>query len=339
MARLHDSRHGSDADGIDDDDMPLTHEQAVVEADAELRRMTYHPVRKAVGIVVAMGVAIGASLGVGYMFGGDPGGIVTAITGVVCPQDAKYALDGDAPFVNTSDTSEHPAKGARLSEKDAGQYYLEAVKPSIQPLRDAMNTLYGGDLKATRAAAGKAATVLRATAKALRSRTWPDEVANAAAVVANEYDAKARQASYVADSVTPSAPLEITGIEDRGIQQGADAGGSTVDTGKRIIAVTVRSHVPGTLSGLNLTFDLKKGKTTLGRISGIMDDIALAEGQSIVVPVPVDIGGDDGGIAGATMSWDSWSLTDWRGESHIAAASDDFAEYAPDKVMGTFTLR
>lgn len=59
MARLHDSRHGSDADGIDDDDMPLTHEQAVVEADAELRRMTYHPVRKAVGIVVAMGVAIG----------------------------------------------------------------------------------------------------------------------------------------------------------------------------------------------------------------------------------------------------------------------------------------
>ena len=41
MARLHDSRHGSDADGIDDDDMPLTHEQAVVEADAELRRMTY----------------------------------------------------------------------------------------------------------------------------------------------------------------------------------------------------------------------------------------------------------------------------------------------------------
>ena len=82
MARLHDSRHGSDADGIDDDDMPLTHEQAVVEADAELRRMTYHPVRKAVGIVVAMGVAIGASLGVGYMFGGDPGGIVTAITGV-----------------------------------------------------------------------------------------------------------------------------------------------------------------------------------------------------------------------------------------------------------------
>ena len=136
MARLHDSRHGSDADGIDDDDMPLTHEQAVVEADAELRRMTYHPVRKAVGIVVAMGVAIGASLGVGYMFGGDPGGIVTAITGVVCPQDAKYALDGDAPFVNTSDTSEHPAKGARLSEKDAGQYYLEAVKPSIQPLRD-----------------------------------------------------------------------------------------------------------------------------------------------------------------------------------------------------------
>ena len=64
-----------------------------------------------------------------------------------------------------------------------------------------------------------------------------------------------------------------------------------------------------------------------------MDDIALAEGQSIVVPVPVDIGGDDGGIAGAAMSWDSWSLTDWRGESHIAAASDDFAEYAPDKVM------
>lgn len=48
MARLHDSRHGSDADGIDDDDMPLTHEQAVVEADAELRRMTYHPVRKVV---------------------------------------------------------------------------------------------------------------------------------------------------------------------------------------------------------------------------------------------------------------------------------------------------
>ena len=82
--------------------------------------MTYHPVRKAVGIVVAMGVAIGASLGVGYMFGGDPGGIVTAITGVVCPQDAKYALDGDAPFVNTSDTSEHPAKQPGSARRTRG---------------------------------------------------------------------------------------------------------------------------------------------------------------------------------------------------------------------------
>ena len=373
MARLHDSRHGSDADGIDDDDMPLTHEQAVVEADAELRRMTYHPVRKAVGIVVAMGVAIGASLGCrvyvrrrsGRHRDRDHGRGVPA--GRQIRPGRRRAVCQHVRHLGAS-----RPRGPGSARRDAGQYYLEAVKPSIQPLRDAMNTLYGGDLKATRAAAGKAATVLRATAKALRSRTWPDEVANAAAVVANEYDAKARQASYVADSVTPSAsdelisldaygvseadvylrgklglpaaeapsaPLEITGIEDRGIQQGADAGGSTVDTGKRIIAVTVRSHVPGTLSGLNLTFDLKKGKTTLGRISGIMDDIALAEGQSIVVPVPVDIGGDDGGIAGATMSWDSWSLTDWRGESHIAAASDDFAEYAPDKVMGTFTLR
>lgn len=119
MARLHDSRHGSDADGIDDDDMPLTHEQAVVEADAELRRMTYHPVRKAVGIVVAMGVAIGASLGVGYMFGGDPGGIVTAITGVVCPQDAKYALDGDAPFVNTTPRS-IPPRGPGSARRTRG---------------------------------------------------------------------------------------------------------------------------------------------------------------------------------------------------------------------------
>lgn len=143
---------------------------------------------------------------------------MTAIT-AWCAADAKYALDGDAPFVNTSDTSEHPAKGARLSEKDAGQYYLEAVKPSIQPLRDAMNTLYGGDLKATRAAAGKAATVLRATAKALRSRTWPDEVANAAAVVANEYDAKARQASYVADSVTPSASDELISLDAYGVSE------------------------------------------------------------------------------------------------------------------------
>lgn len=135
------------------------------------------------------------------------------------PAGRQIRLDGDAPFVNTSDTSEHPAKGARLSEKDAGQYYLEAVKPSIQPLRDAMNTLYGGDLKATRAAAGKAATVLRATAKALRSRTWPDEVANAAAVVANEYDAKARQASYVADSVTLSASDELISLDAYGVSE------------------------------------------------------------------------------------------------------------------------
>lgn len=82
-----------------------------------------------------------------------------------------------------------------------------------------MNTLYGGDLKATRAAAGKAATVLRATAKALRSRTWPDEVANAAAVVANEYDAKARQASYVADSVTPSASDELISLDAYGVSE------------------------------------------------------------------------------------------------------------------------
>ena len=141
MARLHDSRHGSDADGIDDDDMPLTHEQAVVEADAELRRMTYHPVRKAVGIVVAMGVAIGASLGVGYMFGGDPGGIVTAITGVVCPQDAKYALDGDAPFVNTSTPRSIPPRGQAQRE---GRGAVRIWKPSsrrCQPLRDAMEHL------------------------------------------------------------------------------------------------------------------------------------------------------------------------------------------------------
>mgnify|MGYP000273148427 CR=1 FL=1 len=132
MARLHDSRHGSDADGIDDDDMPLTHEQAVVEADAELRAYDLPTrVRKAVGIVVAMGVAIGASLGVGYMFGGDPGGIVTAITGVVCPQDAKYALDGDAPFVNTSDTSEHPARGQ--AQREGRGAVLSGSRQAVDP--------------------------------------------------------------------------------------------------------------------------------------------------------------------------------------------------------------
>lgn len=262
---------------------------------------------------------------------------------------------------------------------EAGAYYLDAIEPSIRPFDAALAASFSGDLAATRNAAADAAKALRATAATLRSRTWPESVANAAATIADNYADRARKADYVASAVgsdagdeltqldayrvseadaylrgklglpaaaAPAVPLEIVRIEDHGIQQGPDTSGSSVDKGKRVIAMTVRSHVPGTLTGLNLSFRLKHGKSAVGRAWGIVHDIALAEGQSIVVTIPLDADGvpsgdtaPGGALAGSRLIWDGLSLTDARGADHQAAADASYAASNPDPVLDAFVLR
>lgn len=343
---------------------PGAAEPTFAPAHAGTRR---HPILA----LIATAVLVAASLVAGYLLGG-----VGALGGEVCPNDAKWDLDGSAP--SASADSVEP-KGPELSENEAGEYYLNAIEPSIQPFDDALTASFSGDLAATRNAATDAAKALRATANTLRSRTWPESVANAAATIADNYADRARKADYVASSVGPEAgdeltqldayrvseadaylrgklglpeaaapaiPLEIVRVEDRGIQQGPDISGSSVNKGKRVIAMTVRSHVPGTLTGLNLSFRLRNGKSAVGRVWGIVHDIALAEGQSIVVPIPLDAddvpSGDTapgGALAGSRLIWDGLSLTDARGADHKAAVDASYAASNPDPVLDAFVLR
>ena len=345
-------------------DRPLAAEPTFAPARAGTR---HHPI---LGLI-AIAVLVAASLVAGYLLGG-----VGSLGGEVCPNDAKWDLDGFAP--SSSAGSVEP-KGPELSESEAGAYYLDAIEPSIRPFDAALAASFSGDLAATRNAAADAAKALRATSATLRSRTWPESVANAAATIADNYADRAKKADYVASAVGPDAgdeltqldayrvseadaylrgklglpeaaapavPLEIVRIEDRGIQQGPDISGSSVDKGKRVIAMTVRSHVPGTLTGLNLSFRLKHGKSAVGRAWGIVHDIALAEGQSIVVTIPLDADGVPSGdtasgdaLAGSRLIWDGLSLTDVHGADHQAAVDASYAASNPDPVLDAFVLR
>ena len=186
--------------------------------------------------------ALVVSLAVGYMLGGV--GLVSKVNRLT---DEKWNLDGNAPSSSFAESVE--PTGPKLSEAKAGAYYLDAVEPSVQPLADAMTVSFSGNL-----IAAQAAKALRATAKALRSRTWPDSLTNAVTTIADNYANKAKQADYVASSVNdiaskeltqidayqvseadaylrhklglpaataPTIPLEIVHIEDRGIQLAA----------------------------------------------------------------------------------------------------------------------
>lgn len=146
--------------------------------------------------------ALVVSLAVGYMLGGV--GLVSKVNRLT---DEKWNLDGNAPSSSFAESVE--PTGPKLSEAKAGAYYLDAVEPSVQPLADAMTVSFSGNLIAAQAASAQAAKALRATAKALRSRTWPDSLTNAVTTIAD----KAKQADYVASSVNDIASKELTPID------------------------------------------------------------------------------------------------------------------------------
>lgn len=149
--------------------------------------------------------ALVVSLAVGYMLGGV--GLVSKVNRLT---DEKWNLDGNAPSSSFAESVE--PTGPKLSEAKAGAYYLDAVEPSVQPLADAMTVSFSGNLIAAQAASAQAAKALRATAKALRSRTWPDSLTNAVTTIADNYANKAKQADYVASSVNDIASKELTQI-------------------------------------------------------------------------------------------------------------------------------
>ena len=146
------------------------------------------------------------SLAVGYMLGGV--GLVSKVNRLT---DEKWNLDGNAPSSSFAESVE--PTGPKLSEAKAGAYYLDAVEPSVQPLADAMTVSFSGNLIVAQAASAQAAKALRATAKALRSRTWPDSLTNAVTTIADNYANKAKQADYVASSVNDIASKELTQID------------------------------------------------------------------------------------------------------------------------------
>ncbi|WP_340480672.1 hypothetical protein [Bifidobacterium longum] len=150
--------------------------------------------------------ALVVSLAVGYMLGGV--GLVSKVNRLT---DEKWNLDGNAPSSSFAESVE--PTGPKLSEAKAGAYYLDAVEPSVQPLADAMTVSFSGNLIAAQAASAQAAKALRATAKALRSRTWPDSLTNAVTTIADNYANKAKQADYVASSVNDIASKELTQID------------------------------------------------------------------------------------------------------------------------------
>lgn len=150
--------------------------------------------------------ALVVSLAVGYMLGGV--GLVSKVNRLT---DEKWNLDGNAPSSSFAESVE--LTGPKLSEAKAGAYYLDAVEPSVQPLADAMTVSFSGNLIAAQAASAQAAKALRATAKALRSRTWPDSLTNTVTTIADNYANKAKQADYVASSVNDIASKELTQID------------------------------------------------------------------------------------------------------------------------------
>lgn len=150
--------------------------------------------------------ALVVSLAVSYMLGGV--GLVSKVNRLT---DEKWNLDGNAPSSSFAESVE--PTGPKLSEAKAGAYYLDAVEPSVQPLADAMTVSFSGNLIAAQAASAQAAKALRATAKALRSRPWPDSLTNAVTTIADNYANKAKQADYVASSVNDIASKELTQID------------------------------------------------------------------------------------------------------------------------------
>ncbi|MBT1177189.1 hypothetical protein [Bifidobacterium callimiconis] len=353
------NRHGrGDHDGTDDE--PRAALAAELTEQAARKRLR----RRIIGLLLAI-VMAGAA---GWFVGGMS--VLSTASGEVCPNDAEYDLEGATPSKTTNDLN---FTGPELTEAEAGDYYLNAVAASWQTVDDAMTTSIGDDLNATRAAAAQAATALDQTVKLLTARTWPDDVSNAVYDIANDYADQTAEARYVAnatslrytDAITgvdaytvseadaylrnklnlPAAqphsmPFDILDITDRGVFHSDAAGGDDrVDDGKRMVDVTVRSRVPGNVTDVMLHFDLldTSGKT-MDRVWAQADRISLAEGQAVVLRLPIDA---DKVTTGMGLRFTGWSVSG--GSSSAASVNHNAsvdAQYAKTlSVVTDFRLR
>lgn len=340
--------------------------KAASELEAELSEQAARKRlrRRIIGSLLAI-VMAGAA---GWFVGGMS--ILSTASGEVCPDDAEYDLEGATPSKATNDLN---FTGPELTEAEAGDYYLNAVAASWQTVDDAMTTSIGDDLNATRSAAAQAATALDQTVKLLTARTWPDDVSNAVYDIADDYANQAAEARYVANATSlrytdtmtgvdayniseadsylrgklnlpaaqpHSTPFDILDITDRGVFHSDAAGGDDpVNDGKRMVDVTVRSRVPGNTTNVMLHFNLldESGKT-VERVWAQADRIALAEGQSVVLRMPIDA---DKVKTGMGLRFTGWSVSsgssDTASVSHNANVDDQYAKTL--SVVTDFRLR
>ncbi|OXN00695.1 hypothetical protein [Bifidobacterium vansinderenii] len=359
-------RHGRDSHGRGTNGRNTRDREAVEMLEAELVEQAAHKRlrRRVIGSLLAI-VMAGAA---GWFVGGMS--ILSTVSGEVCPDDAEYDLEGATPSKTTNDLD---FSGPELTEAEAGDYYLNAVAASWQTVDDAMTTSIGDDLNATRSAAAQAATALDQTVKLLTARTWPDSVSNAVYDIANDYADQAAEARYAANATSlrytdtmtgvdayniseadsylrgklnlpaaqpHSTPFDILDITDRGVFHSDEAGGDdSVNDGKRMVDVTVRSRVPGNATSVMLHFDLldESGKT-VERVWAQADRIVLAKGQSVVLRMPIDA---DKVKTGMGLRFTGWSVSsgssDATGVSHNANVDDQYAKTL--SVVTDFRLR
>ncbi|MBT1160305.1 hypothetical protein [Bifidobacterium sp. SO1] len=269
-------------------------------------------------------LAVTAAIG-GYLLGG-----VQAISSDVCLSDAIYQVNGRAPSY-----VDYPQyDGPQLTGRKAATYYAKAVAASWQPVQDALPTFAGNDLAAIHEQAGTVAKALHRTYAMLLERTWPDSVTDALDDVVKQYGNLEQSARYTASSIdvtdahtllsdlisfsnhTDAAlrddlglpagepftpPYDIVAVTDQGIYDAAANGDDrTINDGQHIVDVTVRSRIPGTVTSISLELAVHSAiGRNVGTANGGVDSIMLAQGQSVVVPVPID---PDLATSGASLS-------------------------------------
>ncbi|MBW3092188.1 hypothetical protein KIH79_04315 [Bifidobacterium sp. 82T10] len=269
-----------------------------------------------------------AALGGGYLLGG-----VQAIGRDVCLSDAIYDINGRTP----SPVDLPTYHGPRLTRQAAGAYYVKAVDASWNDIQHALPTLAGNDLAAIHEQAAIVAKAMNRTADMLTARTWDDlgyDVTDALDDIVRQYGNLAQDAQYAAASIdiqdannlmrdlimfgnhadaalrddlglpagTPfTPPFDIVAVADRGIYDAAaNDDDRSIDDGKHIVDVTVRSNVAGIVRSVSLSLTVTSAKgRTVGTADGGMDGLALAAGQSVVVPVAID---PELATSGATLS-------------------------------------
>ncbi|NEG90368.1 hypothetical protein [Bifidobacterium aerophilum] len=257
----------------------------------------------------------------GYLLGG-----VQAISSDMCMSDALSQVNGRSPSPVDYPTYDGP----ELTRREAAQYYAKAVTASWQTVEDALPTLAGDDLNAIHEQAGTVADALHRSYAMLLARTWPDDVTDDLDDVVKRYGNLERSARYAAESIvaadandlmrdlisfgnhadaelrddlglpagTPfTPPFDIVAVTDQGVYDAAaNEDDRSINDGKRIVDVTVRSRVPGTLNSVNMSVSIYSAiGRNVGTADGGVDGLALRQGQSVVVPVAIDPDLADGG--------------------------------------------